>query len=87
MPKVTPSQAVALIDRIFPWARQGEQITGGTDLTFGVSSAVSTIVELIEQIPDELITLEGDDYAGFAASLSTLKHALSIWPVRGALIK
>jgi hypothetical protein len=87
MPYVLPSQAVALIDRIFPWAKQGETITGNVDITFGMSGAISVIVDAVKQIPSELIALEGDDYAAFAASLNTLEHALVMWHSQGGVYR
>lgn len=83
MPRVVPSQVVDLIDRIFPWATQPQ---GKTEpLQFGHSRQVSVIVDYVEQVPPELISLEGNEYAMFAASLSTLRHALEVWPIQGGI--
>ncbi|HKQ03877.1 MAG TPA: hypothetical protein VJ464_02000 [Blastocatellia bacterium] len=83
MGRVLPSQAVALIDSIFPWAVQVDGTTGNVTLNVGQSGIVAVIVNAVEQIPSELITLEGNDYAAFFSSLTTLKHALEMWPSRG----
>lgn len=41
------------------------------------------IVAVVERIPSDLLTLGGDDYVAFASGLTTLKHALEVWPTRG----
>lgn len=87
MPQVIPSQAVALIDRIFPWAAQSEQGEKGHEIIAGKSGGISVIVDAIEKIATELITLEGGEYVSFAVSLTTLKHALTRWDNEGGTYK
>jgi len=79
MARIVPSQAVALIDSIFPWAKEGT----GESLPIGHSDKVAVIVEAIEQIPSELITIEENDFLAYLSSLRYLKHALEMWPTRG----
>lgn len=81
MARVVPSQVVDLIDTIFPWA---EKPAGQKEPIYaGHAEKVAVIVDYVEQIPSELITLEGSDYAALAASLATMKHALMMWPTHG----
>jgi hypothetical protein len=56
MSRVIPSQAVALIDQIYPWAANPD--SGGHELNPGASnsSSVAVIVDIVEQIPSELLT-------------------------------
>jgi len=74
MPRVVPSQVVELIDRLFPTAKENKE--------FSVSRLhqhkVAAIIELIEQIPPELITLNEDDYSRFVVSISTMKSTMAI---------
>jgi hypothetical protein len=84
MPRVVPSQVVTVIDRIFRGAAQPNREKLRWELDVSQSESLAVIVELVEQIPSELITLEGDEYAAFAASLRALKHALDLWPTAPA---
>jgi hypothetical protein len=80
--RVVPSQVVDLIDTIFPWA---DKPTGQTETLYaGHAERVSVIVDYVEQLPSELVALEGRDYAPFATSLTTMKHALKMWPTHGS---
>jgi hypothetical protein len=38
-------------------------------------------------IPADLLTLGGEDYVAFASGLTTLKHALEMWPTRGSQLE
>lgn len=76
MSYVLPSQAVLQIDRVFPEAKANSQ---NFALSSGHSAYVTVIVALVDQIPPELITLEGEDLAAYTASLAILKQALQIW--------
>lgn len=79
MPKVVPSQVVALIDQVFPNAK--------SEPTFPVYSAnaptLSTIVDLAERIPEELITISGEDYSDLVHGLKALAHSVEHWTQRG----
>jgi hypothetical protein len=79
MPRVVPSQVVTLIDQAFPG------IT--TEPRFPIYSrnaaTLSAIVELSGNIPGELITISGDDYADFVHGLESLTHSVERWLQRG----
>ena len=79
MPKVVPSQVIGLIDQIFPDAK--------TSPKFRIYSAsaptLSAIVSLADDIPDELITISGEDYADLVHALESLAHAVDRWNQRG----
>lgn len=67
MPRVVPSDVVAVIDRMYP---KVEPHTG-----FAVSDlpTLAALVQLIEAVPDELIRLEPQEFAAFTASAAAVK--------------
>ena len=80
MPQMRPHQVLELVDLIFPWAANLE---GNFNIYWGQSGDVKVIVDAVEQIPNELITLNGQDLLAFTASLSTLKRGLERWSTDG----
>lgn len=87
MSRVVPSQAVELIDSIFPQATQKGVSGDALWIASGQSEKVAVIVAVVEQIPSDLLTLGGEDYVAFASGLTTLKHALEMWPTRGSQLE
>lgn len=80
MPRVVPSQIIEYIDVRFPAVR--DQIDGkGNKVTYDSSfhAAVNTIIEMIEQLPANLITITGEDYILFVEALNELKGAIIFW--------
>jgi hypothetical protein len=79
MPRVVPSQIVALIDDAFPQAK--------TDLRFpvylGNAATVKALVDLCQMIPPELITISGADYSDYVRGVASLETALNRWIHRG----
>lgn len=77
MPRTLPSQLVKTIEQLFPhWVkREGRttEVSGGSDLTFKFQA----VLDLVEQIPPELITLNDEEYAIFSASVSALRWNLN----------
>jgi hypothetical protein len=43
-------------------------------------------LNLVDKIPTELITLTGNDYAGFVLAVETIKHIVDYWKNQGAAI-
>jgi hypothetical protein len=81
MPRVVPSQVVALIDQIFPFAateRQGE-IPRKIGLSLGTATQLRTIADLVDQIPGELIVVGGPEYGGLVAGVSAIRIAIETW--------
>jgi hypothetical protein len=60
MPKVVPSEVVRFIKQQFPGDEHGR-------MTYNQAPAYATIVRLVEQIPEELLMISGDDYVGLVA--------------------
>jgi hypothetical protein len=79
MSRVLPSQVVALIDRSFP----GWQANPQFPIYSGSAGVLSAIVSLANKIPDELITISGDDYTDLVHGLGALTHAVARWNARG----
>jgi len=81
MPRVVPSQVVGLIDQLFPSARVKRE---GSPLTLSRENSiqVAAVLELIQQVPPELIVLKADQYAEYVSSIATLKDLIEQWRAR-----
>ena len=75
MPKVVPSQVVALIDQAFPGAKDAPNFP----VYSGNAATLAAIVSLTDDIPDELITISGDDYTDLVHGLEALAHSVDRW--------
>jgi hypothetical protein len=86
-------QAVEAVDRchawsraksspLFPWAAsqaEGQRIPlGGTS-----SVQIAAVLDLVEQVPDELITLNAEDYSALRVCVVGLRQKVSRWLARG----
>jgi hypothetical protein len=81
MPRVVPSQVVGLIDKLFPRAKDEEETTPGCEYSLSPrnSHSVAALLELIQQLPSELITLEPEAYAEFVSATATLRTLIAEW--------
>lgn len=80
MSRVVPTQVVALIDELFPFATtqtEDEQET----ITVNLDNArrLRAIVDLVREVPDELMILEGPSYTNLVLSVTTITTAVSAW--------
>jgi hypothetical protein len=84
MPRIVPSEVVAVIDKLFPGLIAQED-SPSKEITLDSSHLyqVSAIASLSDQIPQELITLGPDDYAKYAASIAAIKTSVETWTARG----
>jgi hypothetical protein len=80
MSRVMPSQVVQTIDELFPHAAKNVRDAG---LSAGHSSQLLGILNLLEDVPDELINLTPADYADFVLAKSTIVEHLAHWRARG----
>lgn len=83
MPRIVPSQVVALIDQMFPWA--STQTEGDVDkyqVFSGNSPQLAGVITLIEQIPSELLTLDGQSYGELIVSVAAIRDSLESWKHR-----
>jgi hypothetical protein len=80
MSRILPSQVVAIINKFFPENRREEskglqywQISGE------YSGQCAAILNMVDQIPSELITLEGENYAKYITAVSVIRNQIEIW--------
>jgi hypothetical protein len=75
MPRVVPSQIVALIDRTpVEWSPVGFEF-----LTRVQAPELSAIIDLTSELSDELLLLSGDDYSEYRVAVSAVKDLLNLW--------
>jgi len=79
MPKVVPSQLLTLIDQVFPHITT----TPRFPVYSGNAATLSAIVSLTDDIPEELITISGEDYSDLVHALESLAHSVEHWNQRG----
>lgn len=72
MSRVVATLIVNIIDRAFPWAKQAD--CNPDMMSFVQAPAVSGIVHLLDQIPDELLSIEPSVYANFLLAREALRH-------------
>jgi hypothetical protein len=78
MPRVVPSQIVAAIDSLFGPSRGELNVDM---IRFGHRDSVRTLLSLLRQVPDELMTVPFADYTEYLQCQSSLTSALSVWDV------
>jgi hypothetical protein len=79
MPRVVPSQVVDLIDRLFPWAKDQREGDEKNYLSAGNMYSVSAVLDWLQYVPAELITLGPEDHAEFVSSLAALRTLMQRW--------
>jgi hypothetical protein len=78
MPRIVPSQAIDIIDKLFPKYR--DQRPGERRyLTADNDSQLVAMLEVIQQVPSELINLAHDDYVEFISSVAAVRHMIDVW--------
>jgi hypothetical protein len=77
MTKVVPSQVVALIDRVYPSAPPDMRVYSGD------AAILAAIINLVDDIPIELLALSGADYTGLVVGLESMGAAIERWNYRG----
>lgn len=77
MARVVPSQVVEMIDQMFPQAKDENQKAFSLELIH--LPQLSAIIALIEQIPPELIKLDGRQYMELEASKAAIKSSMQCW--------
>ncbi len=81
MPRVVPSQIVALIDELFPDAEFATNFKVNQD----AAPRLAAIVQLVENIPEELVQISGSDYSDLILGVSTLQYMAKLWQTRGSV--
>lgn len=83
MRRVVPSQVVAFIDDVFPWAQT--QVQGvGVNLTRERSTVLSGLLDLLEKMPEELLTMNANEFSSFTCSAAAIRDRLALWRAQGA---
>jgi hypothetical protein len=83
MSRVVPSQVVEVIDQVFPNVKgQKDNQQNRFSIGRGHQNEVAAIVELVEQIPSELIKLDPKDYTAFQLAITAIKNTLPTWKLR-----
>jgi hypothetical protein len=83
MPRVVPSQIVEFIDQTFPKAKKQTDEGGrGFSLNRTDQHPCVAVVDLISQLPAELLVLPRERYTEFVASVAAIKDTLEIWKLR-----
>jgi hypothetical protein len=75
MPRVVPSQVREFIDNL-PSYQAGQDATFVNFMNLGVPN-LSAIVDLVEQIPDELLTMDPTAYASLVRAKAQIRVAIS----------
>jgi hypothetical protein len=77
MSKVVPSQVISFIDSVWPAVPPDMPV-------YAVDAAILlSIIDLVDDIPVELLTISGDDYTDLVFSLESLGQAVDHWNQRG----
>jgi hypothetical protein len=78
MPRVVPSQVVAFIDTIPLPPTEGFSVSlPGVD-----TAEVSGLADLLDQIPEELLTMDAAAYASFICCKARIRETLLTWAAR-----
>lgn len=80
MARVMPSQVVQAIDVLFSHAVRN---LPNLQLFAGQSSALLGVLNLLKDVPDELVTLGPSDYSALVVPRSTIEEHLAHWRARG----
>jgi hypothetical protein len=80
MAHVMPTQVVRTIDELFPHAVKDQL---GVSLSAGHSSQLLGILNLLRDVPEELMTLSPAEYADLVLAKSTIDEHLEHWRSRG----
>jgi hypothetical protein len=83
MPRVVPSQIVAFIDDVFNWART-QELDFGINLNRTNSGQLAGMLDLLDKVPDELITISGAAYSSLITSVAAIRDRIGLWHAQPA---
>jgi hypothetical protein len=78
MPRVVPTEIVSVIDQNFGWAAKKDRRVESTSVLFSQTPALAGIVDLLDKLPDELLTLDDSEFATFVICRTALRHVVLI---------
>jgi hypothetical protein len=74
MPRVVPSQVLAYIDSLFP-----DERIDSNNLGRGNAGELAGLIDLIERIPEELLTMDSKTYSQLISSKAHIRERLASW--------
>lgn len=74
MPRVVPSQVVSFIDSVY-----SEERSEHVSLRNIGAANLSAVLDLVEQIPDELLTMDKEAYGSVIRAKATIRQVLGTW--------
>jgi hypothetical protein len=80
MPRLVPSQVVAAISEMFPRTQAKHQ---GERYTSREMHKLQGVLDLVQQIPNELLRMTPEEYSAFILSLATIQTQIRHWHARG----
>ena len=80
MPTIMPSQVVVALERMFPHAVNNQP---SASIDPSLSGKVQSLLDLVNNIPEQLIVLAPQDYAAFVQAKGTMHDTLATWIHRG----
>ncbi len=81
MPRAIPSQVVALFDELYPNAESEPNFSVSPD----AAPRLAAIVQLVRDIPEELLQISGSDYSDLVLGVSMLEYMEKSWQLRGGV--
>ncbi len=81
MPRAVPSQVVALIDELFPNTESAPNFKVNPD----AAPRLAAIVQLVRDVPEELLQISGSDYSDLVLGVSILEYMAKSWQERGGV--
>lgn len=82
MARVLPSQAASIIRRAYPFVEAADD---PPPLGIGDAGNLSSILAIVDAIPEELIALEGDELFALIGGHAAIAHHVQRWEVQGKL--
>jgi hypothetical protein len=77
MPRTVPSQVVSYIDQTFTWLRSASPTSISVNRQH--SGETAGLLRLIDEIPGELLVLEGREYTEFVSCVESVRNVIAIW--------
>jgi hypothetical protein len=78
MPHITPSQVVEVIEKLFPEVYK--DVEGWPfQLIQGSSAECSALLNLVEQLPPQLLVMDNAHYTEFICSIAAIRDAIEVW--------
>jgi hypothetical protein len=74
MPRIVPSQVVSFIDTIM--SRQSTELVRMNSIGAG---GLSAVLDLVDQVPDELLTMDKEAYGSLIRAKGTIREILGTW--------